>query len=134
MCRAQFELDDIAEADIVCQRGFRPPSCELETDPDKSVPGSIIHDEDGTVNRLNSKPSVLHWKLPAWINFSYSIPEEAPDPKVAILTLLDRSGRNICLFLYHNLVKFMYRNASRHRKDLQASLILPTKDFPGASI
>ena len=34
MCRAQFELDDIAEADIVCQRRFRPSSSEPETDPD----------------------------------------------------------------------------------------------------
>ena len=78
MCRAQFELDDIAEADIVCQRRFRPPSSEPETYPDKSVPGSIIHDADDIVNRLHSKPTVLHWKLPAWITFSYSIPRRGP--------------------------------------------------------
>lgn len=81
MCRAQFEQDDIAEADIVCQRRFRPSSSELETDPDKSSTGSNIHDTDGIVNRLESKPSVLDWRLPAWINFSYSIPRRGPGPQ-----------------------------------------------------
>ena len=79
MCRAQFELDDIAEADIVCQRRFRPSSTsELETDPDKSYTDPNIHDSSDIVNRLDSKPSVLGWKLPAWINFSYSIPRRGP--------------------------------------------------------
>ena len=81
MCRAQFELDDIAEADIVYQRRFRPSTSEPETDPDKSVAGSNIHDENGIANRLDSKPSVLDWRLPAWINFSYSIPRRGPGPQ-----------------------------------------------------
>ena len=81
MCRAQFELDDIAEADIVCQRRFRPSSSEPETDPDKSVTGSSIHDANNIVNRLDLKPSVLDWRLPAWINFSYSIPGRGPGPQ-----------------------------------------------------
>ena len=76
MCRAQFELDDIAEADIVCQRRFRPSSSEPMTDPDKR--GSNIHDTNGIVNQLDSKPSALDWRLPAWINFSYSIPRSWP--------------------------------------------------------
>ena len=63
MCRAQLELDDIAEADIVCQRRFRPSSSEPETDPDKTITGSNIHDANGIVNRLDSKPSVLDWRL-----------------------------------------------------------------------
>jgi hypothetical protein len=81
MCRAQFEQDDIAEADIVCQRRFRPSSSELETDPDKSVTDSNIQDANGIVNRLDPKPSVLDWRLPAWINFSYSIPRRGPGPQ-----------------------------------------------------
>ena len=81
MCRAQFELDDIAEADIVCQRRFRPSSSEPETDPDKTITGSNIHDANGIVNRPDSKPSVLGWRLPAWINFSYSISRRGPRPQ-----------------------------------------------------
>lgn len=81
MCRAQFELDDIAEADIVCQRRFRPTSSEPETDPDKLDTGSNIHDANGLVNELVSKPSVLDWRLPAWINFSYTISRRGPGPQ-----------------------------------------------------
>lgn len=81
MCRAQFELDDIAEANIVCQRRFRPSSSEPEADPDKLVTGSNIHDASGVVNRLDSKPPVFDWRLPAWINFSYSIPRRGPGPQ-----------------------------------------------------
>ena len=78
MCRAQFELDDIAEADIICQRRFRPSSSEPETDLDESVKGSNIHEADGVFNRPDSKSSVLNWRLPAWINFSYSMPRRGP--------------------------------------------------------
>jgi hypothetical protein len=81
MCRAQFELDDVAEADIVCQRRFQPSSSEPETDPDKSVTGSDIHDSND-IARMDSKPSVLDWKFPAWINFSYSIPRRGPGSQV----------------------------------------------------
>jgi hypothetical protein len=79
MCRAQFELDDIAEADIVLQRRFRPSSSEPESDPDKF--GSNIIDSNGLINRLDSKPSVLDWRLPAWINFSFSKPRRGPGPQ-----------------------------------------------------
>ena len=78
MCRAQFELDDIAEADIVCQRRFRSSSSEPETDPDKSVTCSNIHGANDVVNRLDSKRD---WRLPAWINFSYSIPRRGLGPQ-----------------------------------------------------
>ena len=37
MCRAQFKLDDIAEADIICHGRFRQHSGEPETDLDESV-------------------------------------------------------------------------------------------------
>ena len=93
MCRAQFELDDIAEADIVCQRRFRPSSSDPETDPEKIVTGSSIHDANGVVNRLDSKPSVLQWwlpALPAWINFSYSIPRRGSGPQGPHTDLFDQ--------------------------------------------
>ena len=81
MCRAQFEQDDIAEADIVCQRRFRPSSSEPDTDPDKLVTGSNVHSANGIVDELDPKPSVLDWRLPAWINFSYSLPRRGPKPQ-----------------------------------------------------
>ena len=80
MCRAQFELDDIAEADIVCQRRFRPSSSEPKADPDESLTGSNIHGGNDIV-RLDSRRSVLDWRLPAWINFSYTIPRRGLGPQ-----------------------------------------------------
>ena len=74
MCRAQFELDDVAEADIICQRRFQSSSSEQETDLEESV-------KDGVSNRLYSRSSVLNWKLPAWINFSYSMPQRSSQPQ-----------------------------------------------------
>ena len=71
MCRAQFELDDIAEANIICHGRSGPSSHEPETDLDES---ENIHNTDGIFNRPDPKLLVLPWRLPAWINFSYSIP------------------------------------------------------------
>ena len=81
MCRAQFELDDIAEADIICRRRFRPPPKEPETGLEELVKDSNIHDANGIFNRLDVKPSVPNWRLPAWINFSYSMPRRGPQPR-----------------------------------------------------
>ncbi|KAF8798979.1 DUF221-domain-containing protein [Phlegmacium glaucopus] len=79
MCRAQFELDDIAEADIICCGRFRQPSSESETDLDESVMGS---NANGIFDRSDSKPSVLTWRrLPAWINFSYTMPRRGHQPQ-----------------------------------------------------
>lgn len=72
MCRAQFELGDIAEADIICKGRFQPSSSDPETDLDESVTGSNTHNAKGRFNWLNSRLSILPWRLPAWINFSYS--------------------------------------------------------------
>jgi len=78
MCRAQFELDDIAEADIICRGHFRQPSSEPETDLDESVIGS---NSNGIFDRSDSKSSILTWRLPAWVNFSYSIPRRGHQPQ-----------------------------------------------------
>jgi hypothetical protein len=69
MSRAQFKLDDIAEADIICHRRFRQHSGEPETDLDESV-----MDSSSNAHNVDSKPSVLTWRLPAWINLLYSTP------------------------------------------------------------
>lgn len=64
MCRTQFELDDAAEADMIC-RGLRqqrsesqePESVGLETQDLFSSP---------------QKPSLLTVRFPRWVNFSYA--------------------------------------------------------------
>ncbi|PPQ91695.1 hypothetical protein CVT25_012908 [Psilocybe cyanescens] len=71
MCRAQFENDDVLEANIVCHGHLvessdagDPGSHELVSNPQQPLTSSVID--------FGRPPiSVLTWKLPAWVNFSY---------------------------------------------------------------
>ncbi|PPR04094.1 hypothetical protein CVT24_010667 [Panaeolus cyanescens] len=71
MVRAQYEADDIAEAEIMCNGRRNSPIPE----PDSENEG-LITSKDVESSRLikhhKARTSVLTWKLPAWVNFSYS--------------------------------------------------------------
>jgi hypothetical protein len=79
LCRAQYEDDDIAEANVVCRmldKSNGDPA-DFESDVDLTN-GEAMHVDprDGTMSRLTQKFRTL--RLPAWINFSYStIPHRA---------------------------------------------------------
>jgi hypothetical protein len=79
LCRAQYEDDDIAEANVICrmldQRHGDPENFGSEVD---LTNGEAMHIDprDGTMSRLTQKFRTL--RLPGWINFSYStIPHRA---------------------------------------------------------
>lgn len=73
LCRAQYEDDDIAEANVVCrmldQRHGDPENFGSDVD---LTNGEAMHIDprDGTMSRLTQKFRTL--RLPGWINFSYS--------------------------------------------------------------
>ncbi|RDB18089.1 Calcium permeable stress-gated cation channel 1 [Hypsizygus marmoreus] len=77
MCRAQFELDDAAESEVVC--GRLP---ENDTDVDTNVRNSqkdvLDQSETNLIKPRRQLSSVLTWKLPAWVNFSYSTMRNRP--------------------------------------------------------
>ncbi|KAF8895476.1 hypothetical protein BD779DRAFT_1609024 [Infundibulicybe gibba] len=68
ICRAQFEKDDIKEAEILCGIGGERPS-----DDGCDESGNVAHDQDGRnlLTGAQSRPSVFTWRLPAWVNLSY---------------------------------------------------------------
>jgi hypothetical protein len=73
MCRAQFENDDDAEAEIVCGRretAFRQGDEILNNDSNV--------DESGLIQIKHRSPSMFTWKLPAWMNFSCSTQQQKP--------------------------------------------------------
>lgn len=71
MCRAQYEQDDVIEAEIICHGRRRDPT-DLQ-DPEAQ---ELINGVQDNVPRNNiprpSRMSVFTWRLPAWVNFSYS--------------------------------------------------------------
>lgn len=75
MCRAQFDHDDITEAQIICGRG------RAEYGPDREPSAT---DAEGDTNALTetpparSHPSIFTWRLPAWVNFSYTTVRARP--------------------------------------------------------
>jgi hypothetical protein len=73
LCRAQYEDDDIAEANVVCRMLDQSPGdpANLGSEVDLTN-GAAMHIDprDGTMSRLTQKFRTL--KLPGWINFSYS--------------------------------------------------------------
>jgi hypothetical protein len=87
MCRAKFEQDDTEEAQVVCRTG----TGECEGSPENQIipsdhPGSaksVIAGVDDHSSRIRT------WRLPAWVNFSYSTvpqrlrPHERRKPKLS---------------------------------------------------
>ncbi|KJA17998.1 hypothetical protein HYPSUDRAFT_45721 [Hypholoma sublateritium FD-334 SS-4] len=73
MCRAQYERDDILEANILCnghhREGSRLQDPEVQDLIGDSSEDSADHDAS---NRPHPRGHFLTWKLPAWVDFSYS--------------------------------------------------------------
>ncbi|KAH7928412.1 hypothetical protein BV22DRAFT_207268 [Leucogyrophana mollusca] len=71
-CRTRFELDDILEADVVCRTGGSTTNGTSEEGPE----GEILSEGDviNASNEARDSPSsrFLTWRLPEWVNFSYS--------------------------------------------------------------
>lgn len=71
MCRAQFERDDILEADIMCH-GHRLENSELlDPEAEELIGGHHQELTSDALNQAHPRTSALTWKLPAWVNFSY---------------------------------------------------------------
>ena len=73
MCRAQYERDDILEADILCNGHHREGS-RLQDPEAQDLIGDIS--EESSAHDASKSPHrgahFLTWKLPAWVDFSYS--------------------------------------------------------------
>ncbi|KAG2066463.1 DUF221-domain-containing protein [Suillus decipiens] len=65
MCRAKFEQDDTEEAQIVCKTG----AGESEDSPENHIIPSNYSSGANTEDQLSK---VQIWRLPAWVNFSFS--------------------------------------------------------------
>ena len=70
MCRTQFELDDAAEADVICNGRHQQRS----EDQDPESVGLVGEISDQTHDFLTNpqKSSLLTVRFPRWINFSYA--------------------------------------------------------------
>ncbi|KAF5338898.1 hypothetical protein D9611_008815 [Ephemerocybe angulata] len=79
MCRAQFELDDIAEAEALCSN---PASEQRPSSPD-IVPDYMENTKSlesrSLIQTSTRRRAVLTWKVPHWINFSYSTIRQRPN-------------------------------------------------------
>lgn len=79
MCRAQFEQDDIAEAEILCGHDR-----DHEPEPGQDIPNeesgkdNLDQSAIGLIRMNRSHPSMFTWRLPAWVNFSYSTMQHRP--------------------------------------------------------
>lgn len=104
MCRAQFEADDIAEAAVLCNRS--PVDIRNEADQDSDEAANVNEQEANRLIKFSRRDnSVLTWKLPAWVNFSYKtmhrrpqFPQQRPPnpfrPQNQTLLPRDSSSRN----------------------------------------
>ncbi|KAH7885331.1 hypothetical protein F5I97DRAFT_1956518 [Phlebopus sp. FC_14] len=72
MCRTRFEQDDILEADVVCGTGILSADQfpESDTSGNQELPPFSNEERDGEQSRSSSR--FLTWRMPEWINFSYS--------------------------------------------------------------
>ena len=72
VCRAQFESQDVAEAQVTCgpnQESETPesdPSSVRATEADRELTHSAL------MTLAGAHTSILTWKLPDWVNFTYS--------------------------------------------------------------
>ncbi|KAG7088362.1 hypothetical protein E1B28_012366 [Marasmius oreades] len=76
VCRAQFEADDIAEAEIVCGSGSPPAEEEGFEDLGES---QYNENEAGGRQLVPAvDDSKVTWRLPAWVSFSYATVRHRP--------------------------------------------------------
>jgi len=73
MVRAQYERDDVLEADIVCNGRRTASSSNVDGETEQEWIDAPQHKPDETVvNSLHSRAQALTWKMPAWVDFSYA--------------------------------------------------------------
>ncbi|KAG0700120.1 hypothetical protein DFH29DRAFT_933566 [Suillus ampliporus] len=78
MCRARFEKDDTEEAQVICRTGTRA-GAESEDSPGSQIIPSRSHPSDAENVAEDHPPSrLLTWRLPGWVNFSYSTAPRKP--------------------------------------------------------
>lgn len=70
MCRAKFEQDDTEEARVVCRMG----AGESEDGPEsQNIPSNHLGSAENVAVGAEDHPSRFQtWRLPTWVNFSYS--------------------------------------------------------------
>ncbi|KAG2338484.1 hypothetical protein BDR05DRAFT_969182 [Suillus weaverae] len=70
MCRAKFEQDDTKEAQVVCRTG----TGEYEDSPESQIiPSNYPSSAKNVAVSVEDHTSIFRtWRLPAWVNFSYS--------------------------------------------------------------
>jgi len=74
ICRAQFESQDIAESQVICGRSENGNSGSIQSE---SLGLQEIHSNErltrsALVTLSRSEPPIMTWRLPDWVNFSYS--------------------------------------------------------------
>ncbi|KAF9565721.1 hypothetical protein CPC08DRAFT_740946 [Agrocybe pediades] len=72
MIRAQYERDDILEANIICKGRQSTPATPTSPETQEWADVSRPYQEDTLVRSLHSRAQALTWKLPAWVDFSYA--------------------------------------------------------------
>ncbi|KAJ3506561.1 hypothetical protein NLJ89_g6803 [Agrocybe chaxingu] len=72
MIRAQYELDDKLQAEIICNKRRREPSEVRDPESEQLIAPVGKPQENGFMKHHKPSASVLTWKLPGWVNFSYS--------------------------------------------------------------
>lgn len=78
MCRAQFELDDIAEAEALCSR-VPQALHDPENIPDCNSENGGHQESRSLIHTASRHRTVLKWKVPGWIDFSYSTIRQRPN-------------------------------------------------------
>ncbi|TFK28073.1 hypothetical protein FA15DRAFT_585271 [Coprinopsis marcescibilis] len=76
MCRAQFEIDDAAEAEALCGQRTSEVPTDPEINPDCSE--NSPHQEGKNLIQTNFPKSVATLRLPQWMNFSYNSLHQRP--------------------------------------------------------
>lgn len=78
MCRAQFELDDIAEAEILCGHGLRRSDSGSSESDNEDQGNGTSEDVNRLISGRRSHASIFTWRIPAWATFSYSSVRHRP--------------------------------------------------------
>lgn len=77
MCRAQFERDDILEAQVLCGQAAPPEAPGSGENSDDMLSDAHEHDMNASLIDV-SRPHGSRWGMPAWVTFSYSTIRRRP--------------------------------------------------------
>ena len=71
-CRAQFESQDITEAQVTCDLNQGSGTPETEPFSVRMTEGNRDLTDSALLTVARTHPSILTWRLPDWVNFTYS--------------------------------------------------------------